>query len=321
MKRLWSHLLGVRKQVTEATEVVQAIAISPDSAAPILINPSLQQMEASWLVVLLNGAAPTLAAAVALVQTDQLYSILIHQPGTLTGAELSLLQEYLAYCLLPIAAKKKGRAMAISHFAQSLDGKIATNAWDSKWIGNPGNLTHAHRMRALCDGIMIGTRTLQHDQPSLTVRHVSGDNPRRVVISSSARDFSSLFRSAPDPVLVFSCGEQDQVSGENLEYQQLPASSDGKISCELILQQLFERGIYSVYIEGGAETTSNFLREEMIDILQLHISPRIFGSGISGIVLPEIIEVQECVSFEKFSFLPVGDTVMFVGEPRLKADT
>lgn len=247
------------------------------------------------------------------VSPAHIFSLHWHRPASLDAETRHFFDLYLPYALLPREAHRQGRAMAISHFAQSLDGKIATDSGDSKWIGNPENLTHAHRMRALCDGIMIGTRTLQSDKPSLTVRHVPGENPRRIVITSSARDFSSLFASCPDPVLVL--GTVDHIQGHNLEYVQLTAPQ-GRIACHDILRCLYQRGICAVYIEGGAETTSNFLRERALDVVQFHLAPLIFGSGISGIVLPGIEEVHEAVHFAPYAFQAVGDTYMFVGQPR-----
>ena len=90
---------------------------------------------------------------------------------------------------------------------------------------------------------------------------------------------------------------------------------DGKIKSLDILNCLFQQGIKTVYIEGGAITTSNFLNDGAVDILQLHLSPYLFGSGKQGIVLPDIDKIDESVQFQNFSFFTVGDSVMFVGQP------
>ncbi|MEM7656719.1 MAG: RibD family protein [Bacteroidota bacterium] len=310
LERWWERLLELRQRLNDWEEPLRLIGLSRDQ---IWLNPKTESWEEAEVLVAVEGQEVEVSANVACFQPLDLFRLKQLQLGKLEPSISQLLVEYLPYALLPRYATQTKRAIAVSHFAQSLDGKIATNCGDSRWIGNPGNLLHAHRMRALLDGIMIGTRTLQNDQPSLTVRLVTGPNPRRIVLSSSARDFSSLFASSPDPVLVLGNGEP--ASGDNLEYERLPAAS-GHIPCQTILEHLYQKGIRSVYIEGGSETTSHFLREHMIDIMQLHLSPRVFGSGISGIVLPEIEEVRQCVSFEHFAFMPVGDSVMFVGEPR-----
>ncbi|MEL6924372.1 MAG: RibD family protein, partial [Bacteroidota bacterium] len=221
------------------------------------------------------------------------------------------LQYYIPYCLLPIYARRNQRAISIAHFAQSLDGRIATNTGDSRWIGNDQNLIHAHRMRALCNGILVGNNTISADQPKLTVRRVEGKNPVRVVLGSSRGDYTSLFQSCEEPVLLLSSApikSNGRVRTFQLE------SQNGKIKSGKILELLFRQGIYSVYIEGGAITTSNFINDRAVDILQLHFSPLLFGSGKTGVVLPEISEVRKAIQFEDFHYQPIGNTIMFVGQ-------
>ena len=225
---------------------------------------------------------------------------------------IDFLGTYMPYCFLPILARQQQRAIAIAHFAQSLDGKIATVEGDSKWIGNEENLVHAHRMRALCDSILIGSRTLNADHPALTVRLVDGDNPQRVVLCSSESDFSSLQADAASSVLVIGTGDDPCV--EHTNYVQLPPGEDNRIPGSAILQQLYTLGWHTVYVEGGSATTSHFLQERAIDILQLHIAPLIFGSGLESFSLPGISNVNEAIQFDRFYYKPIGDTFMFVGE-------
>lgn len=242
---------------------------------------------------------------------EEFHATLVHTRGLPPETD-DFLTVYLPYCFLPLRARKLGRAVAISHFAQSLDGRIATRSGDSKWIGNQENLVHAHRMRALCEGILIGANTLNYDQPALTVRLVEGRNPTRIVVCSSDADFSSLYNHSQDEVLIVGTCEDPEI--ENTRYQRFEANETGRINCRSLLQFLYEQGIYSIYIEGGAATTSGFLEEKATDVIQLHISPMIFGSGVSAFSLPEISQVEEAVRFEKFVFRPMGDTFMFVGE-------
>ncbi|GAB4404210.1 MAG: hypothetical protein OHK0039_04270 [Bacteroidia bacterium] len=309
----WDVLLALADAVAQAGQVPGYVVLRLQDRASVCLDRWPQLLpEEQRVLVHLGGPIPEVPRSTAVVAPDRLFSLRVVRPGDLSDAQLDLVRLYLPYCLLPIEARRLQRAVAVSHFAQSLDGKIATLSGDSKWIGNDDNLLHAHRMRALCPGILIGTRTLQNDKPSLTVRHVPGENPRRIVISSSARDFSSLFASCPEPVLVL--GTAEEIRGENLEYERL-TTLNGHIPCVEILRSLYRRGIYSVYIEGGAETTSLFLQDRALDVVQLHISPQLFGSGISGIRLPQIERVQEAVRFRAFAFHPMGDTYMFVGEP------
>lgn len=217
---------------------------------------------------------------------------------------------YAPYCFAAMHAKQRKRTFVVSHFAQSLDGRIATYSGESKWIGSLENQVHAHRMRALCDGILIGSRTLRQDQSKLTVRHVSGDNPTRIVLGNCGDTIHSLTQSDPAPILLIGANDypqDDRVRTVRLERKK------GFIPTFEILKTLYQQQIHSVYIEGGATTTSRFLEEKTIDIIQLHISPMIIGSGLNSFAIPPIKNIGDSIRFESYMYLPVGDGIMFVG--------
>jgi len=222
---------------------------------------------------------------------------------------LQLVRIYLPYCFSSLYARKWKRAFAVSHLVQSLDGRIATPSGDSKWIGSHGNFVHAHRMRALSDGVLIGSRTLRRDKPQLTVRHVNGDNPIRIILGSTAEGIESLTQASPDPILLI--GARNRTEGKSIRSLLLRRDNDF-ISTSLILKALFECGIYSVYIEGGAITASRFLKENNIDILQMHISPMIIGSGVNSFSLPPIQNISSSLRLKSHFFIPVDDAIMLI---------
>ena len=224
-----------------------------------------------------------------------------------------MLRVYAPYCFAPIYAQRWQRAFAVSHFAQSLDGRIATSSGDSKWIGGPANRRHAHRMRALCDGILIGTRTLARDAPQLTVREVPGRNPTRIVVGTSVENTDSLTQASADPILLIGTPPLPRQASSTVVTLRRDA---GFFSGVQILEALYQQGIYSVYIEGGAITTSHFLQERCLDVVQLHIAPMVLGSGIPAFSLPAIPRVTDALRFVSSLYVPVDDGMMFIGTLR-----
>jgi len=82
-----------------------------------------------------------------------------------------------------------------------------------------------------------------------------------------------------------------------------------------MLLKLKENKINSLLIEGGSTTISSFLEANVIDWVQLHIAPKIFGSGNSGIKLREIKSVDESYSFSSLMYTQIGDGMMITGRP------
>ena len=64
------------------------------------------------------------------------------------------------------------RPITVGHLGQSLDGFIATHAGESQYVTGEENILHMHRMRALCDAIVVGAGTVAADDPQLTTRLV-----------------------------------------------------------------------------------------------------------------------------------------------------
>ena len=237
--------------------------------------------------------------------------------GDLPPPAAAILELYAPYCLAPVHARRVGRPFTVSHFAQSLDGRIAADGGDSKWIGCADNLLHAHRMRALSDGILIGTHTLRSDRPALTVRHAIGPDPTRIVVGAATdADLDCLLAAGPGRILVIGDGDAgadaDRSASPQVERLALPRE-DGRISTAAILRELYRRDLLSVYVEGGAATTSAFLADRTIDVLQLHLSPMIIGPGVSSFTPPAIHSVADAVRFTAHFYRPVGDGMMFVG--------
>src|SRR5580658_6605506 len=88
---------------------------------------------------------------------------------------------------LPISSASIERPITIGHLGQSLDGFIATHSGDAVSVTGPDNILHLHRLRALCDAVVVGAATVAADNPRLTTRLVTGTNPVRIILDPACR--------------------------------------------------------------------------------------------------------------------------------------
>jgi diaminohydroxyphosphoribosylaminopyrimidine deaminase / 5-amino-6-(5-phosphoribosylamino)uracil reductase len=184
---------------------------------------------------------------------------------------------YLPYCL------SHPRGLAVAHIGQSLDGRIATENGDSRWIIGEADLLHCHRMRALADAVLVGARTVRADDPQLTVRRCAGDNPYRVVIDPelSLTGRHGIFRDRAAPTLVVATREEHgDRQGETHGCEILGVPRVGStLDVRRSRTALGDRGLSVVFVEGGGITISHFLEAGCLNRLQITVAPIIIGSG------------------------------------------
>ncbi len=241
----------------------------------------------------------------------------IVQFGFLDEPLAKLVCAYLTPCFAPVWAAQRRRAIAVGHLAQTLDGKIATLGGDSKWIGGEENQTHAHRMRALSDAVLVGAKTLNRDKARLNVRRVSGPDPVRVVLGSSA-NLQSLIDASPAPIIVVGKSPSSDARAERLVIQ---PDASGWISPKTLLEALYQVGIASVYVEGGASTIDRFLEDYALDVLQVHIAPTVVGEGMSSFPRPGVRLMAEAQRLRAIDYIPVDDGIMLIARvPRSTAN-
>ncbi|MEE4376132.1 MAG: RibD family protein [Candidatus Competibacteraceae bacterium] len=184
----------------------------------------------------------------------------------------------------------------IGHLGQSLDGHIATESGQSGQLNGPENILHLHRLRALCDVIIVGAGTVAADNPQLTTRLVPGDNPVRVVIDPALRlrDDYRIFTDGVAETLVV-CAE-DSVTSRTTHGQatvvKVPTCGR-RLELSSVLAALRDRGLHLLFVEGGGVTVSDFLQAGLLDCLQITVAPLVIGSGRPGIRLPSVTTLSD----------------------------
>ena len=184
---------------------------------------------------------------------------------------------------LPMCSATSARPMTVGHLGQSLDGFIATPSGDSQFVTGSDNIVHVHRMRALCDAVVVGAGTVAADDPQLTTRHVPGPNPLRVVFDPRRR-LTPTFRVFTDPAVptLYICARSLVAPGEGHMGDGVIAGIDADRpggEAEQVLRLLRARGCARVFVEGGGVTVSTFLEANLLDRLQIAIAPVLIGDG------------------------------------------
>jgi riboflavin-specific deaminase-like protein len=210
----------------------------------------------------------------------------------------------------PLCAAGPGRPLTLAHLGQSLDGHIATSSGDSYYVTGPDNVRHLHRLRALCDAVIVGAGTVARDDPQLTVRHVEGANPVRVVLDSRGQLAARhrVFTDGQAQTLVVRAeGARGRPQGA-AEVLQVPVAG-GRLRLDTLLAQLHARGLWSVFVEGGGATVSGFLEAALLDRLHVAIAPLVTGGGRPGLALPARDRIADCLRPQHRIFAMGGDVL------------
>ncbi len=182
-------------------------------------------------------------------------------------------------------AAQPAPARVIGQLGQSLDGRIATASGESKYINGMHSLAHLHSLRASVDAVVVGVGTVVADDPLLTVRHVAGRSPARVVLDPSGRVDPQARCFAADGArrVVVRRGRGGRPLPEGVETLVLPG--EAAFAPAAVIAGLREMGFSRLLVEGGARTLAAFLDAACIDELHVFVSPVILGSGRQGLAL------------------------------------
>jgi riboflavin-specific deaminase-like protein len=267
----------------DAWRVVQAAAVGAEAAARAG-----------------RRAAFALANDTDLRPAGEHEAVIVWQPGT--GWETTLPEgdprRALIDLYLPICSATDTHPMTVGHLGQSLDGFIATHAGESQYVTGPENLLHMHRLRALCDAVIVGAGTVAADDPQLTTRHVPGPSPLRVILDPTRR-LEEHYRVFSDDaaatlyVCALSATRPDESHFGRATLIGVDDREDG-VDLPKLLRLLHARGCKRIFVEGGGVTVSLFLEANLLDRLQIAIAPLLIGDGRPAIRLPAPAALGDC---------------------------
>jgi diaminohydroxyphosphoribosylaminopyrimidine deaminase/5-amino-6-(5-phosphoribosylamino)uracil reductase len=175
---------------------------------------------------------------------------------------------------------EKQRPYVTLKWAQTKDGFLdRLRSADQKginWISSEASKSLVHYWRSQEMSILVGKHTALNDNPSLTVREVSGKNPIRILIDSQlqVQNDISLF-SEDAPTLIFNRLRNEKKG--NVEWIKIPETSTKQI-----LEELYRRGIHSVMIEGGSRTLQYFIIDNVWDEAYVLVGDLFYGEGVKA---------------------------------------
>jgi diaminohydroxyphosphoribosylaminopyrimidine deaminase / 5-amino-6-(5-phosphoribosylamino)uracil reductase len=157
-------------------------------------------------------------------------------------------------------AVQHGRPFVTWKLATTLDGRSAAADGTSRWVSSEAARRDTHRLRALCDTMLVGTNTVAVDNPRLTVRDADDRplprQPLRVVMGERTLD------------------PAHRVFGPEAETLHLHTRDP-----EAALKELFARDRQHVFLEGGPTLAAAFLRAGLVDEIVVYVAPMLLGAG------------------------------------------
>lgn len=189
-------------------------------------------------------------------------------------------------------------------YAMTCDGKIATKNNDSKWITGEISRNEVHKMRHNNMGIVAGIGTVLADNPMLNVRIEGLKSPIRIICDSNLRIpmESEIVKTANKykTIIAYVNGDSDKINAleeEGLILQKF-SSKDGKVDLNELMCYLGEQNIDSIFVEGGANLNDSFMREGLVNRLEVFVAPKVFGganarSPIEGMGVEYVSEAKE----------------------------
>lgn len=199
--------------------------------------------------------------------------------------------------------------------AITLDGKIATNERDSKWITNEKSREKVQFLRHEYMGIMVGINTLINDNPRLTARIENGVNPFRIVVDPHLRTplESNFVNMADDNKSIIVTSKENEKNDKITELEnknvKIIYMEGYDFSVHEILKKIGELKIDSVLLEGGSYLISKAFKENRIDGGEIFIAPKILGGGLPFIDGFDFKEIKDCFHLQNVKFNVYDDNI------------
>jgi diaminohydroxyphosphoribosylaminopyrimidine deaminase / 5-amino-6-(5-phosphoribosylamino)uracil reductase len=202
----------------------------------------------------------------------------------------------------------------IAKVGMSLDGKIATRSGDSHWVTGEESRRLVHQIRNEVDAILVGSRTVMLDDPSLTTRLDTDKtkDPIRVIVDAddyldTARRVFNIESTAPTWVAI----PDDRMFNGGDEVLLVPRGPQG-LDLRVLMRELAAREVTSVLIEGGGTTHASAFAARVVDKVQFFVAPKIIGGhdAITAVEGEGAARMTDAVMLERMTARPIGEDML-----------
>ena len=218
----------------------------------------------------------------------------------------------------------KKEPFIILKIAATLDGKVATQNGESKWITGEASRRLVHQLRNQVDGILVGIGTVLKDDPMLTARTKGGRDPYRIILDSRLRipEKAKVIDQNPEKTILAITELAPKDRMERFEKRGVRVlaldSMDGKVNLRSLLSRLGEMEMLSLLVEGGSEVNGSFLNEGLIDKVLLFLAPKFLGGSQSPGIFggKGMARLEEALSLNQLKIKKVGEDILLEGYPK-----
>ncbi|HVJ48589.1 bifunctional diaminohydroxyphosphoribosylaminopyrimidine deaminase/5-amino-6-(5-phosphoribosylamino)uracil reductase RibD [Desulfitobacterium sp.] len=220
-----------------------------------------------------------------------------------------------------LKAVQTGLPYLVYKAASTLDGKIATETGDSRWISNESSRRYAHELRNQLDVILVGSETVLKDNPALTCRLSGGRDPVRVIVDGALRlpleaKILSPLSSAPCIIATSQSASQEKLEVlkefPQVEVWQYPVPRH--VPLQNLMRDLVARGWNSVLLEGGGGLAGALFQSELVDEVVFFFAPKLIGgNGPSPLTGLKIAKMAEAIPLE------IEEVSLETGDLRVRA--
>jgi len=176
---------------------------------------------------------------------------------------------------------KKVKSYITIKTAVSLDGKIATNKGDSKWITNEKSRNFVHQIRTQYDAILVGTNTVLKDNPILSSHSKKGKNPIRVILDEKLKTPSNYnVINHKIPTMVFYNKNLKKIPKYFLRdfIKLIPIDFKAvKKDFNVVIDKLHNMSLKRILVEGGGEINASILKTGKVNEMMIFLAPIIIG--------------------------------------------